>query len=316
MIVDDEADIRRALRALCGALDLQVVGEAEDGIEAIPLVASKRPDVVLLDEVMPRLGGAETANVLRQISPGLRVVALALEPAGRADWCHAWLLKTELDRLGEAIEPLFASIRLEEGIEAVRSEAHLIRDSFKGVFEDWERVSDVRRRNLIAQAGRAFEGLEKIIEQLGHTVRQGGGGIAAAKPPESLPPRVRLTGASAERGAIDYQAKVSLQLGPKIFLGDGRAPTEDRSIVEATIRALARLTTEQVGLVDVAIHEAGESQMAVVVVDVGDSHMAGSAIVRRNARDAIARATLDALNRWITTPSNGTRATSRSALSR
>jgi hypothetical protein len=304
VIVDDEADIRRALRALCGVLGLRVAGEAEDGIEAIPLVASTRPDVVIIDEVMPRLGGAETATVLRQISPGLRVVGLAVGPGGRADWCHAWLLKTELDRLGEAIDPLFASIRLEEGLEEVRSEARLIRDSFKGVFEEWERVSDVRRRNLIAQAGRSFDGLEKIIEHLAETVRDGVEGIAPTKPPETMPPRLRLTGASAERGEVDYQARVSLQLGPKIFLGDGHAATEDRSIVEATIRALSRLATGPVGLVDVAIHEVAESRMAVVVVDVGDMHMAGSAIVRKDGRDAIARATLDALNRWIATSSS------------
>jgi CheY-like chemotaxis protein len=311
VIVDDEADIRHALRALCGALDLHVVGEAEDGIECIPLVAAKRPDVVLLDEVMPRLGGAEAANVLRQIAPGIRIVGLAQGPASRADWSHAWLLKTELDRLGEAIEPLFASIHLEEGLEVIRTEARLIRDSYRGVFDEWERVSDVRRRSLIAQAGRAFDGLEKIIEDVARMVREGVGGIGPTKPPEAAPPRVRLTGASTEKGKTDYQARVSLQMGPKILLGDGQAPSEDRSVVEATIQALARLTSGTVGLIDVALHEAGDSRMAVVVVDVGGMHLAGSAIVRKDPQDAIARATLDALNRWIATQSNGKEPSSR-----
>jgi CheY-like chemotaxis protein len=316
VIVDDEADVRYALRTLCAALELEVAGEAEDGIEAIPLVASKRPDIVLLDEVMPRLGGAEAANVLRQIAPGLRIIGLAVGHTGRADWCHAWLLKTELDRLDEAIEPLFASIRFEEGLEEVRTEARLIRDSFKGIFEDWDRISDARRRNLTAQAGRAFDGLEKIVERLAATAREGIPGIAPSKPLDAIPPRVRLTGASAEKGAIDYRARVSLQHGPKIYLGDGTAPTEDRSVVEATIRALGRLTAGPVGLVDVAVHEMGESSMAVVVVDVGDTHLAGSAIVRKDHRDAIARATLDALNRWIATRPKERRTPARTVLSR
>ena len=60
MIVDDHPMMREALRmALNEETDMQVVGEAADGNEAIALVRQRRPDVILMDLLMPGLGGLE-----------------------------------------------------------------------------------------------------------------------------------------------------------------------------------------------------------------------------------------------------------------
>ena len=65
LIVDDEAMVRRGLRLVLEAEDdLQVIGEAADGLEAIEEAGRLRPDVVLMDVRMPRLDGVEACRRL------------------------------------------------------------------------------------------------------------------------------------------------------------------------------------------------------------------------------------------------------------
>ena len=72
---DDQA--RRALRAqLAVAADIDVVGEANDGALALQLARWLRPDVALLDDDMPVMGGPELARVLAKELPEVRVVVL------------------------------------------------------------------------------------------------------------------------------------------------------------------------------------------------------------------------------------------------
>lgn len=77
LIVDDHPVVRDGLRGVLGAQpDILVVGEAADGAEALTVAALVRPDVVLMDLRMPRLGGAETIRRLRERQPGVRVLVL------------------------------------------------------------------------------------------------------------------------------------------------------------------------------------------------------------------------------------------------
>ncbi|WP_404380144.1 response regulator transcription factor [Knoellia locipacati] len=71
VIVDDQAMVRQGLGALLGAQpDLQVVGEAADGAEAVREVARLRPDVVLMDVRMPEVNGLDAAaTILASPSP-------------------------------------------------------------------------------------------------------------------------------------------------------------------------------------------------------------------------------------------------------
>ena len=120
LVADDHAVVRDGLRAF---LDLQegieVAGEATDGQEAVEQAERLRPDVVLMDLVMPRLDGVEAMRELRARVPGARVVVLTsfldderLLPALRAG-AAGYLLKN--------VEPreLARSIRLAAAGEAM-----------------------------------------------------------------------------------------------------------------------------------------------------------------------------------------------------
>jgi two-component system, NarL family, response regulator NreC len=79
LIADDHGVLRAGLHALLNAEpDLEVVGEASDGHEALRLAGELRPDVVLLDLVMPGLGGIEVARQLKKSLPDTRTLILTV----------------------------------------------------------------------------------------------------------------------------------------------------------------------------------------------------------------------------------------------
>lgn len=77
LIVDDHAVVRQGLRAFLELQDdVEIVGEASDGEEAVGSVERLLPDVVLMDLVMPRMDGIEAIRRIRQVSPSTKVIVL------------------------------------------------------------------------------------------------------------------------------------------------------------------------------------------------------------------------------------------------
>jgi DNA-binding NarL/FixJ family response regulator len=77
IIADDHAILREGLRALLAlAADIDVVGEAADGHEAIARAAALTPDVVIMDVAMPGLGGLEATLELRRTQPDVKILVL------------------------------------------------------------------------------------------------------------------------------------------------------------------------------------------------------------------------------------------------
>jgi NarL family two-component system response regulator LiaR len=77
LIVEDQAVVREGLAAILSyQTDIEVVGQAKDGIEAVEMVEGVRPDVILLDLVMPRQDGLTTIPLLKEKLPGVHILVL------------------------------------------------------------------------------------------------------------------------------------------------------------------------------------------------------------------------------------------------
>lgn len=77
MIVDEHDRVRQGLRAVLKLFrDLELVGEARDGREAIKVCEQLQPDVVLMDLVMPVMDGTTATRIIRQRWPKVQVIAL------------------------------------------------------------------------------------------------------------------------------------------------------------------------------------------------------------------------------------------------
>jgi NarL family two-component system response regulator LiaR len=77
LIADDHAIVREGLRALIAAKpDMELVGEAADGVEAVLKARSLQPDVVLMDLVMPRKDGIEAIGEIKRENPEARILVL------------------------------------------------------------------------------------------------------------------------------------------------------------------------------------------------------------------------------------------------
>jgi DNA-binding NarL/FixJ family response regulator len=78
LIVDDHEVVRRGTRELLDRADgIEVVGEAQDGQEAIAQTRRLRPDVVLMDVAMPSVNGVEATRAIKRELPGTAVLALS-----------------------------------------------------------------------------------------------------------------------------------------------------------------------------------------------------------------------------------------------
>ncbi|MCF8096002.1 MAG: response regulator transcription factor [Desulfobacteraceae bacterium] len=79
VIVEDHQLFREGLKAMLDSRkDLEVVGEAEDGLEAINIVRENPPDLLLLDLSMPRLGGISVIKEVKRMHPQTAVLALTI----------------------------------------------------------------------------------------------------------------------------------------------------------------------------------------------------------------------------------------------
>ena len=84
LVADDYLPFRVMLRHLLDAEpDVEVVGEAADGEQAVKQAAELQPDVIMLDLAMPRLDGWEAIPMLRDVAPDTRIIVLSGFPEAR-----------------------------------------------------------------------------------------------------------------------------------------------------------------------------------------------------------------------------------------
>jgi two-component system response regulator NreC len=79
LIADDHAVIRTALaQMLDGEPDLQVVGEAGDGVQAVERAIELNPDLLLMDVTMPAMNGIEATRRIAELCPNVRIIGLSM----------------------------------------------------------------------------------------------------------------------------------------------------------------------------------------------------------------------------------------------
>jgi len=112
LLVDDHAMMRQGLRSVLEAhADIQIIGEAADGQEAVTMVEALQPSVVVMDINMPKLNGIEATARIKDRHPGIRVIGLSVN-AGQNN--REAMLKAGADILltkEAAVEELYRSIQ-------------------------------------------------------------------------------------------------------------------------------------------------------------------------------------------------------------
>lgn len=106
LIVDDDPGVREILRLILEVEDFDVVGEAVDGVEAIPQAVAHQPDFILLDEQMPRRTGHETAALIRRMVPSAQIIAFSAILDRKPEWADAFLAKQNINDVAPLVEGL------------------------------------------------------------------------------------------------------------------------------------------------------------------------------------------------------------------
>jgi DNA-binding NarL/FixJ family response regulator len=79
LIADDSSSVRDVIRTFLGGQEeIEICGEAVDGLEALEKAQRLKPDLILLDLVMPEINGAEVASILKHKMPNIRIILFTM----------------------------------------------------------------------------------------------------------------------------------------------------------------------------------------------------------------------------------------------
>ena len=168
LIVDDHTLVRDGIRALLALVaDVEVVGEAANGKEALVKTEQLAPDVVLMDLAMPIMGGLEATRRIRREFPGVRVLALTqyddseyVIPIIEAGACGFVTKMVAFSELASAIQA------------AYRGESYLSPSAAAALVEECQQktTADGEQDPYQLLTDREREVLKLVVE--GHTARE------------------------------------------------------------------------------------------------------------------------------------------------
>lgn len=181
---------------------------------------------------------------------------------------------------------------IEHLLHDIRTPLSIISGNVHILHKHWERLETPKREGLLRSAMDHTETLNKTLRSLNHV--------------ESIRPR-RGAVSAVSRGDDELEVEINLDFGTEVRSGSATAPRElaeeRRAVVRATLEALSGLLPFKVRFGDGTVVLVGDRRLALVSLgrDGGDT-LVGSAIVRTDEDDAFARATLDAVNRFLLNP--------------
>ena len=160
LIADDHAVVRRGLRTLLmGESDMELVGEAADGVEATLKVRAHQPDVILLDMVMPRLDGLGAIQQIKAENPAAKIMVLTsfaeddkLFPAIKAGALGYLLKDSSPEQLLQAIRDVYhgkSSLDPTVAIKLIREEYSSIPEFQKNFIGEARLVADLIHTNIV-----------------------------------------------------------------------------------------------------------------------------------------------------------------------
>src|SRR6266567_4269870 len=193
LIVDDHALFRRGLEiVLVTEPDIEVVGEASDGTEAVERAAASLPDVVLMDVRMPRSSGIEACRAIKDVAPSARIIILTMSD--------------EEEDLFDAIKAgasgyLLKDIPLDQVAEAVRS-----------VHGGQSLISP-------SMAGKLLTEFASLARRDDH------------EPPQQLPPP-KLTDREMQVLKLVARGMNTRDIGKELFISDNTVKNHVRNILE------------------------------------------------------------------------------------
>jgi DNA-binding NarL/FixJ family response regulator len=165
LVVDDHPIVRRGVRALIEMHEeLEVVGDAEDGLRAIELAEETCPDIVVIDLSMPQLGGLETISELRRRLPRVEILIFTLHQSDHVfaqaigAGARGYVCKAESDHLIPALE---AVARCDSYYSPI------VREAYEADDEAWDRRPlTLRERQIVklVAEGHSNKGIARLLK--------------------------------------------------------------------------------------------------------------------------------------------------------
>jgi DNA-binding NarL/FixJ family response regulator len=173
LIVEDHTLIREGLRSLLSSHpDLEVIGEAGDGREAIRQAEKLSPALILMDLSMPRMGGVEAIREIKKSRPKIKILALTVNDseehvlAALKAGADGYILKDSTrGELVQAIQNVLAGKRvLSPGISEKVIEGYLAREKAGSLQTPWDTLTN-REREVLKLIGEGYTS-KKIADYL------------------------------------------------------------------------------------------------------------------------------------------------------
>ncbi|VAV82756.1 hypothetical protein MNBD_DELTA01-1753 [hydrothermal vent metagenome] len=174
VIADDSTASRRSVKAHLELIGYTIVGEGKNGVEAVELFKEKRPDIVVMDIVMPQMSGIEAAAIITDVAPVPIILVTGSDSEGMSNEAveagvFGYLIKPVSGRqLSAAIK--LALVRFEE-FKAMKEEVEGLRDAVESR-KFIERAKGILMKRCAIGEAEAFKMLQSHSQRENRKMRE------------------------------------------------------------------------------------------------------------------------------------------------